>query len=71
MSQLLALPDHLLSPPALVFEVFLCGVRPTDCDPDWPPQVRSLWYCNSEVGIGGRGGEERNSLVAVGRTLVK
>lgn len=47
VSQLLPLPNFLLTQPALVFEVYVCGVRPTDFDPDWPPQV-GLTTCISK-----------------------
>ena len=42
VSQLLELPQHLLAPPANVFEIFVCRTKPADSDPDWPPEVITL-----------------------------
>jgi superfamily II DNA/RNA helicase len=42
VSQLLELPQHLLAPPANVFEIFVCRIKPSDCDPDWPPQAAEM-----------------------------
>ena len=45
MNQLLTLPPEVLTTPAQVFEVYLCGVKPKDEDGDWPQEVNNEWHC--------------------------
>ena len=44
MNQLLTLPPYFIKLPLQVFEVYMCGIKPAESDPDWSEEVMYVLY---------------------------